>query len=134
MNKCATNIIYINQPLWIRILNLFKFKSNDISEIQLDENSWHNNEDEFTWSYPNAAIILRNINKLCLVLNCPIGREVVIKSKNFNIKRTQKKDQMYTFIINCKCLNEVFINTTPFFPEGDNRQLGLCFYNITDSI
>lgn len=128
------SIIYIKQPLWARVLNVFKFRSTDISEIDLDPDTWHDNEGEFVWSYPEARIRISNTNSVCLVLKCPIGREVVIKSKYFGVKRALKKDKVYTFVIDTKNLEELSINTTPFTPSGDTRELGLCFYNITDRI
>jgi len=128
------SILYINQPLWARMLNMINFKSTDISEIDLDPETWHENEGEFVWSYPNARIIVNNNPKLCLVLKCPIGREVIIKSKYFGVKKFLKKDKVYTFVIDTRNLNEVFIDTVAYSPSGDTRELGLCFYNITDRI
>lgn len=126
------NITYIKQYWWARILNKFRFNSNDISEIDLDPDTWHDNEGEFVWSYPEARIRLNQVNSISLVFKCPIGRQIVIKSKYFSVKKSLKKDKIYTFVIDTKYLDELFINTTAYNPIGDVRDLGLCFYNITD--
>lgn len=128
------SIVQIRQPWWFKILNLFIYKSNEISEIELDDETWFDNEGEFVWSHPNAKIKLSNIDSLYLILKCPVGRDIVIKTKCFKIKKTLKKDRMYTFSINTSNLDEIFISTTPYVPNSDNRELGLCFYNISEKL
>jgi len=128
------NITYIKQYWWARILNKFRFNSNDISEIELEEDSWYDNEVDFIWSYPQARIKLNQINSLSLVFKCPVGRQVVIKSKYFSVKKSLKKDKVYTYCIDTKGLQELEIMTTAYTPIKDNRELGLCFYNISDKL
>jgi len=128
------SIIYVKQPFWAKILNLFIFKSNQISEIELDDETWFDSEGEFVWSRPNARIKLNSINSLYLILKCPVGRDIFIKTKYFKIKKTLKKDRMYTFCISTSNLDEIFISTKPYVPNSDNRELGLCFYNISENL
>lgn len=128
------NITYIKQYWWARILNKFRFNSNDISEIELEEDSWYDNEVDFIWSYPQARIKLNKINSLSLVFKCPVGRQIVIKSKYFSVKKSLKKDKVYTYCIDTKGLQELEIMTTAYTPIKDNRELGLCFYNISDKL
>lgn len=128
------SILYIKQPLWAKILGKLKFKSPDISEIEIDQDTWHDNEGEFVWSHPDAKIKVVNTDTLVLVLKCPVGRDVIIKSKYFAVKRSLKKDKVYTFSIDTRNLEEVIISTTPYTPKGDNRELGLCFYNISEKL
>lgn len=128
------NITYIKQYWWARILNKFKFNSNDISEIELDEDTWYDNEVDFIWSYPQAKIKLNEIKSLSLVFKCPVGRQIVIKSKYFSVKKALKKDKVYTYCIDTRGLQELEILTTAYIPTKDNRELGLCFYNISDKL
>lgn len=128
------NIVYIKQPLWARFLNKFSFNSTQFSEIELDQDTWYEGEGDFIWSYPEAKIELKNSESLSLVTKCPVGREVIFKSKYFVFKKFLKKDKVYTFIIDTTNVDELFISTTPYLPPKDNRELGLCFFNITDKL
>ena len=128
------SILYIKQPLWAKILGKLKFQSPDISEIEIDQDTWHDNEGEFVWSHPDAKIKVVNTDTLVLVLKCPVGRDVIIKSKYFAVKRFLKRDKVYTFSIDTRNLEEVIISTTPYTPKGDTRELGLCFYNISEKL
>jgi hypothetical protein len=128
------SIIYINQPWWAKILGKIKFKSLNISEIELSEDTWYESEGNFVWSYPNAKIKLSNTDTLILTFKCPLGREVIFKSKYFAVKRQLIKDKIYTFSIDTSNLEELEIKTIPYSPKSDTRSLGLCFYNISDKV
>lgn len=128
------SIIYINQPWWAKILGKIKFQSSNISEIEPSEDTWYESEGDFVWSYPNAKIKLSNTDTLILTFKCPLGREVIFKSKYFAVKRQLIKDKIYTFSIDTSNLEELEIKTTPYDAKSDTRSLGLCFYNISDKV
>lgn len=126
--------IYIKQPIWARLLNKIKFPTSNLAEIDLDQDTWYDSEDNFVWSYPDANINLINSDSITLVFNCPVGRDVIFKSKYFNVKHSLKKDKMYTFVIETKGLKKLNISTEPYCPSDDIRKLGLCFFKITDKL
>lgn len=127
-----SNVYYIKQTGISRFLNFFKKSSESIVSTDLD--TWYDEETEFDnvycWSKPNAKINLIGITRLDLTISCPIGRQINFKASGINKSFVLSPSKKTVFSIDVKGLSELFINTEPYNPEMDERQLGICLWNI----
>ena len=130
--------IIINQSFLKRLKNAFSMRAfNTTGTLTLTGVDWYDvekdgDDNRFRWSHPKTRIEFENISALRIKLLCPIGREVHIFNDKINFKQKLSTNKPYTFVINTVGSMYLNIETEPYMPENDTRQLGLCFTQVCE--